>query len=291
MFYTKKLLFALITLVFISCYNNKNETEKKHLIPERKYEKSQDFKYTIWSLKNDSIRKVFKSTFTSSEITTIVSLNRIDKSNLKLVDSIIVPDKFDDDFLAYSPFPYTLESIFEIPKLVIFSYPIQAYGVYEFGELVKWGPSSLGSKAHPTPTGLFFTNWKGEEIQSTVDDEWILRWNFNIENKEGVGWHQYELPGYPASHSCLRLLENDAKWLYDWADEWILKDASTVSAKGTPVIIFGTYDFESKSPWYNLTINPNANTITTADLETIISKHKIEILKEQEIRKKVTIEN
>ena len=291
MFYTKKLLFALITLVFISCYNNKNETEKKHLIPERKYEKSQDFKYTIWSLKNDSIRKVFKSTFTSSEITTIVSLNRIDKSNLKLVDSIIVPDTFEDDFLAYAPFPYTLESIFEIPKLVIFSYPIQAYGVYEFGELVKWGPSSLGSKTHQTPTGLFFTNWKGEEVQSTFDDEWILRWNFNIENKEGVGWHQYELPGYPASHSCLRLLENDAKWLYDWADEWILKDASTVSAKGTPVIIFGTYDFESKSPWYNLTINPNANTITTADLETIISKHKIEILKEQEIRKKVTIEN
>ena len=291
MFYTKKIIFLLITTILLSCNNSKNETEKKHLIPERKYEKSQDFKYTIWSLKNDSIRKVFKSTFTSSEITTIVSLNRIDKSNLKLVDSIIVPDTFEDDFLAYAPFPYTLESIFEIPKLVIFSYPIQAYGVYEFGELVKWGPSSLGSKAHQTPTGLFFTNWKGEEVQSTFDDEWILRWNFNIENKEGVGWHQYELPGYPASHSCLRLLENDAKWLYDWADEWILKDASTVSAKGTPVIIFGTYDFESKSPWYNLTINPNANTITTADLETIISTHKIEILKEQEIRKKVTIEN
>lgn len=291
MFYTKKIIFLLITSILLSCNNSKNETEKKQLIPERKYEKPQDFKYTIWSLKNDSIRKVFKSTFTSSEITTIVSLNRIDKSNLKLVDSIIVPDKFDDDFLAYSPFPYTVESIFDVPKLVLFSYSIQAYGVYEFGELVKWGPSSLGSKAHPTPTGLFFTNWKGEEIQSTVDDEWILRWNFNIENKEGVGWHQYELPGYPASHSCLRLLENDAKWLYDWADEWILKDASTVSAKGTPVIIFGMYDFELKSPWYNLTINPNANTITTADLETIISKHKIEILKEQEIRKKVTIEN
>jgi hypothetical protein len=30
-----------------------------------------------------------------------------------------------------------------------------------------------------------------------------LRWNFNIENKLGVGWHS--LPGYPASHSCLRL--------------------------------------------------------------------------------------
>jgi hypothetical protein len=45
-----------------------------------------------------------------------------------------------------------------------------------------------------------------------------LRWNFNIENKLGVGWHS--LPGYPASHSCLRL--EDAKLLYEWADEWQL---------------------------------------------------------------------
>jgi hypothetical protein len=29
----------------------------------------------------------------------------------------------------------------------------------------------------------FFTNWKAEETTSTFDDEWDLRWNFNIENK------------------------------------------------------------------------------------------------------------
>jgi hypothetical protein len=39
----------------------------------------------------------------------------------------------------------------------------------------------------------FFTNWKAEE--TTSDDEWDLRWNFNIENKLGVGWHQYSLQG------------------------------------------------------------------------------------------------
>ena len=170
---------------------------------------------------------------------------------------------------------------------MVFSYPIQAYGVYEFGELVKWGSTSLGSKKYPTPTGLLFTNWKGEEVQSTVDDEWILRWNFNIENTEGIGWHQYELPGYPASHSCLRLLEADAKWLYDWADEWVLKDANTVMAKGTPVIVFGTYDFNAPSPWLALANNPKANEISKSDLESIIAPHLSQIKKEQENRKKV----
>jgi len=286
MFYTKKIIFILAVYVLFSC-NNKTEVENKHPVPERKYEKAQDFSYSFWSLKNDSIRKVFKTRFTSSEITTIVSLNRIDKSNLKLADSIIVPDKFDDDFLAYAPFPFTVKSIFEIPKLVVFSYPIQAYGVYEFGELVKWGPSSLGSKANQTPTGLFFTNWKGEEVQSTVDDEWILRWNFNIENTVGVGWHQYELPGYPASHSCLRLLENDAKWLYDWADEWVLKDATTVLAKGTPVIVFGSYNFNAKSPWLELTTNPKKNNISAKELDVIIAENLSEILKEQKNRIKI----
>lgn len=282
-----KIVLLLITTLLISCNDNKSTSEKEHRVPQRKYDKAQDFTYTIWSLKDDSVRKVFKSKFTSSEVTTIVSLNRIDKAHLKQADTLIVPNKLDDDFLAYSPFPYTIENSFDIPKLVIFSYPIQAYAVYEYGELVKWGPSSLGSKVHQTPTGLFFTNWKGEEVQSTVEDEWILRWNFNIENTEGVGWHQYELPGYPASHSCLRLLEADAKWLYDWADEWVLKDANTVLAKGTPVIVFGTYDFNAPAPWLSLANNPKANDITTKDLEAIIAAHLAEISKEQENRVKV----
>jgi hypothetical protein len=54
----------------------------------------------------------------------------------------------------------------------------------------------------------FFTNWKAEETTSTFNDEG-LKWNFNIANKLGVGFHQYSLPGYP-SHSCLRLQERDA---------------------------------------------------------------------------------
>ena len=283
----KNILVIALFLTLASCQNDKSKKVTERPKPVRKYDKPQEFTYSIWSLKNDSVRKVFKSKFSSSEIATIVALNRIDNNTFQKADSLLIPDKFDDEFLAYSPFPYTIEKLSEVPKTAIFSYPVQAYGLYEYGELIKWGPSSLGSKAHKTPTGLFFTNWKGEEVQSTVDDEWILRWNFNIENEEGVGWHQYSLPGYPASHSCLRLQEDDAKWMYDWAEEWILKDANTVSAKGTPVIVFGEYVFDGKSLVSQLVQNSKPVNVDESVLDNLVSKHLPEIMKEQENRENI----
>jgi hypothetical protein len=182
---------------------------------ERKYDEAQDFTYTLWAINSDEERrKAFKSKFSIAEIGIILSLNRIDKNHLGNVDTVIVPDTF-DDWMAYAPFPFRLDILAAVPKMAIFSYPIQAYGLYEYGDLIKWGPSSLGKQTSLTPTGLFFTNWKGEEIQSTANDEWILKWNFNIENLQGVGWHEYALPGHPASSSCLRLLEMDARWMRD----------------------------------------------------------------------------
>lgn len=286
------LITAFATLLtVIGCKDTTEERQEKSLEKkfERKYDKAQDYTYTNWVLKSsDSVRKIFKEKFTSQQLTTIVALNRVDKNTFATVDTLLIPDQFDDDFLAYSPFPYTLSSAKDVKKLAIFSYPIQAYGLYENGELVKWGPSSMGSKQHKTPEGLYFCNWKGEEVISTFDDEWVLRWNFNIENQEGIGWHQYQLPGTPASHSCLRLLEADAKWMFDWADEWILADKETVKAKGTPVIVYGSYDFEERKPWLNLAKNSHANDISAETLNGIVGKYQAEILKEQKNRDAIT---
>ena len=286
------LITAFATLLtVIGCKDTPEERQEKSLEKkfERKYDKAQDYTYTNWVLKSsDSVRKIFKEKFTSQQLTTIVALNRVDKNTFAMVDTLLIPDQFDDDFLAYSPFPYTLSSAKDVKKLAIFSYPIQAYGLYENGELVKWGPSSMGSKQHKTPEGLYFCNWKGEEVISTFDDEWVLRWNFNIENQEGIGWHQYQLPGTPASHSCLRLLEADAKWMFDWADEWILADKETVKAKGTPVIVYGSYDFEGRKPWLNLAKNSHANDISAETLNGIVGKYQAEILKEQKNRDAIT---
>ncbi|RPI72970.1 MAG: hypothetical protein EHM47_07060, partial [Ignavibacteriales bacterium] len=113
--------------------------------------------------------------------------------------------------MPYSPFPKHAEILDSVKKILIYSYPIQAFAAYEFGTLVRWGPTSLGKRSTPTPTGLFHTNWKAKRTISTVDSTWVLPWAFNLDNFAGVSIHQFDLPGYPASHACARMLDTDAE--------------------------------------------------------------------------------
>ena len=212
------------------------------------------------------------------------AINRADFENLKNIDSIIVANDSVADISFFLPFPETVPLISEVNKIIIFSYPTQSFAAYENGELKYTGATNMGRKNDQTPTGLFYTNWKAEKTTSTFNDEWELEWNFNIENKSGVGFHEYALPGFPASHSCLRLQEADAKNLYQWADQWVLKK-DTVQIKGTPVLVFGSYDFSQPKPWLKLLQNPHALDIAVADLEALVSPHLSGILLEQEKRK------
>lgn len=238
--------------------------------------------------KKDSARKAFRQRFTEEQQTMIFLLNRLDKKNSGDADTLIIPNKFQDSFIAYSPFPARVPKLDSVQKLVVFSYPIQAYGVYEHGVLLKWGPTSMGKKSAQTKRGLMFTNWKKELSTSSVNDEWKLPYNFNIHNTLGIGWHQYDLPGYPASHSCLRLTLEDAKWLYKFADQWILdKSGNEPIANGTPVIVYGDYAWGKRKPWRYLPENPNANTISEEQLDEIISPYLEKILSEQKRREEV----
>ncbi len=261
----------------------KAEIEKNK--KSKKYSVYKGDAFSYWPIKvSDSLRKLFYNTFTKEQQYTIAALNRIDTDHIKTRDTLIVPNEFKSAFIDYSPFPRQLDNLVDVPKTVIFSYPIQAYGVYEKGSLVKWGPTNMGKQSAQTPRGLFFTNWKGRKVTSTVDDEWILNWNFNIHNTGGVGWHQYALPGYPASHSCLRLLDADAQWLYNWADQWVLADKKTLKVKGTPVIVFGDYKFGVKGIWHQLVEDPAVTTISKGALEAVVEPYLAEIFNQQTIR-------
>lgn len=238
--------------------------------------------------KKDSAMAAFNKQFSEEEQYTILALNRLDSKNKWRADTLAIPDKIDHTLMMYSPFPTQLEVLKEVKKMVFFSYPIQAYALYENGKLIKWGPTSMGKKAAQTKRGLMFANWKKELAISTVNSSWKLPFNFNIHNTLGIGWHQYDLPGYPASHSCLRLLMNDAKFMYNWADQWILnKGGATVKANGTPVIVFGDYQWGGKKPWKNLILDPKSNDISVEELNNIINPHLEKILEEQRNREEV----
>lgn len=286
LYYTSNILLLLILTLLISCKESKttrttgsDEAKPKKTIEYKKPESSVTFSFT----KTKEWLEANKSDSTKLDI--LYALNRTDKANLAKKDSIVIPSDFTGDLPYYLPFPLHVSNLEEVEKVLIFSYPTQTFAAYENGELVYTGPTNMGRKKDQTPTGLFFTNWKAEKTTSTFNDEWDLKWNFNIENKLGVGFHEYELPGYPASHSCLRLLEKDAKYLYKWADEWILKDKENVKVKGTPVIVFGSYNFDGPKPWYELVNDPKALNISESDLEKETQPFIQKILDNQKVRK------
>ena len=276
----KTALFLFFSqLIFIwSCTYKKTDTT----LPQPKkidVEKKVAVSYRIISSK-DSVKKYLKEVV-DTDLTLIANINRADKNVLLGFDSIVMPLDTKQKLQQYFPFPFYASFLKDVKKIIFFSYPTQAFAAYENGLLVYTGPTSMGRKADMTPTGLFYTNWKAEETTSTFNDEWDLKWNFNIENKLGVGFHQYAMPGYPASHSCLRLTEKDAMYLYQWADQWKIEGTDNILAHGTPVVVFGSYPFGSSKPWLALAQNPNALNITEADLEKTASQYLPDIMQKQ----------
>jgi hypothetical protein len=187
------------------------------------------------------------------ELALLEKLNRRDRAHLSRLTEVVVPDVWTDAELAYSPLPDHWSWAATRPKALVVHQPMQVFGAYESGRLVQWGPVSTGRAETPTPSGLFHLTWKAKSRRSTDNAEWILNWYFNFINSRGVSFHEFELPGRPASHACVRLLQRDAQWLYGWGEQWQLSaDQREVVTPGTPVAILGVYDFRRPAPWLSL---------------------------------------
>ncbi len=244
--------------------------------------------YHMFHLRDEQNLKDLRAQYNLVELEIILAINRLDDNRMKIGDSLVVPDSLYDDLLSYSPFPASVPVLDGVSKMMLVSYPVQAFAAYEHGRLVRWGPVSLGKKSSPTPVGLFHTNWKSKQTISTINSEWILDWYFNLENFSGVSLHKYDLPGYPASHACVRLYEYDARWIYSWADQWILTaDGMKIIAYGTPVIIYGVYNFGKPGPWKLLAENADTTKLTSDEAQKFIDPFISKIISRAAIRDSV----
>ncbi|MDB5255037.1 MAG: ErfK/YbiS/YcfS/YnhG family protein [Candidatus Nomurabacteria bacterium] len=240
--------------------------------------------YTTLKIKTAAPLDEITATVGAENVATVLKINRINSNFLKTGSVVIIPANT-ADFNSLSPFPTDLPDAANVSKLMMISQRVQAFGLYENGKLVRWGPVSTGKQSTPTASKLYFTNWKGEEIHSSFSDEWVLKWNFNLDNKEGIGMHQYEMPGYPASHSCVRMFATDAEWIYNWADQWIVSDdEQTVLVSGTPVIVFGSYSYGKTAPWKNLPKDAEATTLSQSEVEKALSASLSTIQEKQQQR-------
>ncbi len=264
---------GIITAVFF--YFQKHEPALPTVVtPEIPAPKPKpEISYHTLTIETTSPLKELSAIVGSDNVRIVLQLNHMDSKFIHQGSVLIVPDKF-TNLMDISPFPAQITSAVSVPKLLLISQKVQSFGAYEYGQLVRTGSVSSGKQSTPTPSKLFFANWKGKEVISSVSDEWLLKWNFNLDNFEGIGIHQYEMPGYPASHSCVRLFESDAMWLYEWADQWILSDdAQSRLAAGTPVVIFGKYTYGEKAPWKLLPENPKATTLSENEIEKVLEEY------------------
>jgi lipoprotein-anchoring transpeptidase ErfK/SrfK len=97
--------------------------------------------------------------------------------------------------------------------LIVVSLPSQRAFVFRNGEL--WGSSrvSTGRSGHETPVGTFPILQKRVHHRSNLYDDAPMPYMQRL-TWGGVALHAGRVPGYPASHGCIRLPRSFARDLY-----------------------------------------------------------------------------
>lgn len=134
----------------------------------------------------------------------------------------------------------------------------QAYACYENGILVRFAAANTGKESTPTYPGRYSLVWRQRLRISSLDSTWELPFTFNFHQYAGNAFHQFEMPGRPVSHSCVRQFMDDAEWLYKWGKRAKLDtNKRFITNSGTPVIMLGMFDYDRKrgGVWIDETSN------------------------------------
>ncbi len=89
----------------------------------------------------------------------------------------------------------------------------QRVTVFRDGKRIVQGPISSGTASHPTPMGVFSVIEKDRHHRSNIYSNAPMPFMQRI-TWSGVAMHEGVLPGYPASHGCIRLPRDFAARLW-----------------------------------------------------------------------------
>ena len=101
----------------------------------------------------------------------------------------------------------------EGPVIVVVSLGTQRAVVYRNGVPIGISTVSTGRPGYETPTGIFVILQKQVEHYSTTYDNAPMPYMQRL-TWGGIALHAGNLPGYPASHGCIRLPPEFARLLY-----------------------------------------------------------------------------
>lgn len=144
------------------------------------------------------------------------------------------------DALKPGQFVWVAQDVYEGPMKIVIVLDIQRIYVFQNDKLIGFSTISSGKKGKETPTGIF------NILQKNVDHKSNLYSNAPMPYMQRLTWdgiaiHGGHLPGYPASHGCIRLPHPFAKALYGVTqlsqEVVVLQDTSTPVKRPEPAPI------------------------------------------------------
>ncbi len=173
---------------------------------------------------------------------------RLNRMNTQLYPglTIAVPENLSDaDIMDVAPFPKNVQPPGE--KVIVVDPSAVAWGAYDAtGLLVRWGPASAGAdwcrdldRPCHTHSGSFrIFSLGSSDCYSTKfplpDGGAPMPYCMYFDNGQALHGEPNGLPGYNASHGCVRLYVNDAEWLrYDFVEG----PNSVNNYRGTRVVV------------------------------------------------------
>ncbi len=197
----------------------------------------------------------------------VLRFNRLDRHHFIGGLSIKVPIRL-EDVKGFTPMPATYPEAAAEEKFILIDLSEMFLGAYEYGKIVHSFPVAVGIEGHRVPRGKFridaVDRWHKSNLYPVKDIGIPYPMHYGLRfyvDKSEENWpsfwlHGRDMPGYPASHGCIGLYDEemqkkvykdpknvrlkDAKKLYEWvvgshADNGKFHKISY----GPPVLIIG----------------------------------------------------
>lgn len=150
----------------------------------------------------------------------VLRFNRLDRRHFHGGISIKVPNRL-EEVASFTPLPASYPEATQEEKFILVDQTEMFLGAYEFGRLVFSSPVAVGVKGHRVPNGEFRIDAVDRRHRSnlyTIDElgrRYPMHYGLRFYVDKTVdGWPSYwihgrDLPGYPASHGCIGLYDEE----------------------------------------------------------------------------------
>lgn len=149
----------------------------------------------------------------------------------------VVKKKGPTDSLKPGQYVWEKQAVYEGPMKIVAVLDIQRIYIFQNDKLIGFSTISAGKKGKETPTGYFNILQKNIDHKSNLYSNAPMPYMQRL-TWDGIALHGGHIPGYPASHGCIRLPHEFAKLLFGVTqmnqEVVVLKDTATPVKRPEP---------------------------------------------------------